>query len=211
MTKIQKIATEILNTGKKITGKNPKISKVINPEIAQIISGLENSKTSNDAINYFIEACEKDGFENIRGNFFTKDNYFIQNLFERDGLLFSNNLQRFDSLNLGILPTHIKTVVKNGDAFIIGKYKCTDGSKIVPYFEYVKEIPKEQKVIAYNDIKTMIKKGYTSPDILRYPEAWRASIADKKILFDPAISIRPVEKGENKAILEEAYKILFSK
>ena len=211
MTKIQQITAKILNVGKSFSGKASKNPKTISTKIAKIISDLENSKTGSEAVDYIINACEKGQIEQINGNFFTKDNYFIKNLFERDGLLYSNNLERFDSFNLGILPMHIKTVIKNGDAFIIGKYKCAEGSKIVPYFEVFREIPKEQKTAAFKDIQTLVKKGYTSPDILKYPEAWKVSMSDKKILLDPAISIRPVEKGENKAILNEIYNIIFHK
>lgn len=208
MTRIQAF-NKIIEAGKAMALIKPSKTGTIDERILEVINALSEANRSEDAIKYLLAACKVGEFEQIGGNLFTKDNYFIKNLFKRDGMLYDATLKKLGSLKLDITPKHIKTISKDSDAFIVGKYNCTDGSKIGLLYEHIKEVPKEQKITAYKDIQKMVKKGFISDDILRNPEAWKVSLTDKKILLGSDITIRPIEKGENKTIIERVHNIIF--
>lgn len=177
--------------------------------LSEIIAKLEEAPNSEQALKILAEACQAAKLKATAGNFYENENAFICNLFRREGALMDAKLKKFDTLKLGILPSSVKTIYLDGDAYVIGKYNCANPNELLPYIKQYKTVPKEQKLAAYKNVQALTKKGITSDDMIRNLDAWKVSSSDNKIFLDPRISVRPVAKGENKDILEKVYNILF--
>lgn len=148
--------------------------------------------------------------EQIQGNLYKHKNFHILELFERDGIDYSNKMKALDKLNLDITQKYIETINKNGNIFIITQIPGTEKSNLIPLWKFGSHnIPKENKLAAFHDLQKITKAGLTDDKISHSNEMWFVN-SEKKIVIPSFEQLRPLTPSDNqKEIMEKYYNILF--
>ena len=148
--------------------------------------------------------------EQVSGNFYKYKDFHILELFERDGIDYSNKLKVLDKLNLGITQKHIETLENNKRIFIITQIPGTEKNNLTPLSTVgAFNLTKENKLAAFHDLQKLTKAGFVDDKVAESHLRWYVN-EDNKIVIPNFEYLRPINPNESqKEIIEKYYRILF--
>jgi hypothetical protein len=142
---------------------------------------------------------------------FKHGDYSIQNLLKSYGLPYAENMKRLSKLKLGITPSHVKTIVKDNEVYVVSKIPGSTSGNLIPFNVAYPAIPRESLLAAYKDLQKVTKAGLVDDKILSSTKYWYVTPDDKRVVMPSWEATRQLHSNEGKTVLEQFYKMLFKK
>lgn len=179
--------------------------------LESLINEMKEAKTSKDVIKLLFDKVHNtDQLKEFNGIRFQHKAYNIENFYKADGAPYERNLKTLNDLDLSIVPKHIDTIEKDGEYFVITKLPQTETGEIIQLRAGTKDVSKEQKIDAYNDLQKLTKAGYVDDNVLNSDRNWFCSKDKHNIIIPDWSKLRPITSSDStQSILTNYYNKLF--
>ncbi len=185
-------------------------SSSVNPYISDVIDNLKKCQKAKEACKILEDAANNGDFSVKSGVLFKHEDYTIQNMLKIYGESYKRALETVGKLGLSITPIHIETIEKENEMFIVSHLPGTKSGELIPYSEAKNKVSKEDKLAAFKDLQKLTQEGLVDNEVLN-GKYWFVTPDTHKIMLPEWSSLRRLQPGENKAVLEQYYNILFNK
>lgn len=193
---------------KGVNSMNSKSSKTVDSYIGDIIKSLKESDSAANACKVLEDAVKEGNLTVKNGVLYKHNDYTIQNMLKIYGEGYKNNLQKIDKLGLEITPEYIDTVEKQNELFIVTKLAGAANDDLIPYRQVKDKVSDKDKLAAFKDLQKLTKAGFVDDAVLN-GNGWFVVPATNKIMLPVWQCLRPLQKHEAKAVLEQYYNIIF--
>lgn len=206
-----------MNNNISFEGKIPKVKNLPfktytqSEFINKVVTKLQSAETTGKATSFLIDSAQSGDFKIFEGVLFKHGDYSIQNLLKSYGLPYAENMKRLSKLKLGITPSHVKTIVKDNEVYVVSKIPGSTSGNLIPFNEAYPAIPRESLLAAYKDLQKVTKAGLVDDKILSSTKYWYVTPDDKRVVMPSWESTRQLHSNEGKTVLEQFYKMLFKK